>query len=62
MVTAEKYDKGITTIQITTKTLKRLRIIKAEHDYSTFEDVINDGLNFLEDKKLKYCYKKEKEK
>ena len=49
MVTKKQYEQGITTVQITTNTLKRLRMIKAGFDYSTFDEVINVGLNLLED-------------
>lgn len=48
MVTKVQYENGITTVQITTNTLKRLRILKAGLDFSSFDETINRGLDLIE--------------
>lgn len=48
MVTKKQYEQGITTVQITTNTLRRLRVIKAQNDYSHFDELINKALDCFE--------------
>jgi hypothetical protein len=48
MVTKKQYEQGITTVQVTTNTLRRLRVLKAQNDFAHFDELINKALDVLE--------------
>ena len=48
MVTAKQFQEGWTSIRVSTMTLKRLRVLKAENDFAHFDELINKALDEYE--------------
>ena len=49
MVTKKESKDGWANIRVRTTTLKRLRVAKAQMEVPLYDDVINTGLNLLEE-------------
>jgi hypothetical protein len=48
MVTQKQMVEGWTNIRVSEMTVRRLRVLKAQNDYSHFDELINKSLDLLE--------------
>jgi len=48
MITEQQKENEWTNIRISSMTVRRLRVLKAQHDYTHFDELINKALDIFE--------------